>query len=222
MSYLRLICTYTAPTSVHQTSFICPYTAWSGDFSAISDAHNTISKSCKNQASYGFVRLKGGKEIYNYAIDVSIGRTRRGSNFCNDNFAPPFNTDPGDSHSTFAPESLDQRDTLVAPEDVLPNQAEEVHDKRDKSLHQAESSMDQGDGLYTARFDDTGKMTVEFTSKAELVARDAEALRKRKIETWCAKRQSAKTHDLDWAIEQLGKNAQGVHYAARHWGWVHK
>lgn len=111
---------------------------------------------------------------------------------------------------------------MVAPGDVLHDQAEGLLDQRGESLHLVKSSMDQGDGLYTATFDDSGKMNVAFTSKAELVARDAEAAQKRGIKTTCSGVKSKNTDDLNWAIAQLGTNAEGVHFSSKRWDWVHK
>jgi hypothetical protein len=195
--------------SAGDTAFFCPYRDTHITTKDVHEINRLLNKKCGNRAQYGYLYFNPPEDSFNpgkYA-EYSVGRTWRGDHFCT---------------PTFAPGSHDQRDTLFAPHDVSLTQVEQLHDKRDESLYQAESSMDQGDGLYTARFDDTGKMTVAFTSKAELVARDAEALKKRSIKTWCSGAKSKNTQDLNWAIAQLGKNAQGVHYSAKYWGWVHK
>lgn len=99
--------------------------------------------------------------------------------------------------------SLDRRDTWT--------------DQSEASVEQHDSLLDQGDGLYIASVDDTGKINVTFTAKADL-------LEKRNIEAdwdYHCKGFAKNVYDLNWANEQLGENAEGVRWPAKHWGWVH-
>ncbi|KAH7408641.1 hypothetical protein DE146DRAFT_384798 [Phaeosphaeria sp. MPI-PUGE-AT-0046c] len=170
-----------------ETSFLCPYVGWEGDYSVISAAHNAISKGCKTEASYGWVHLHGEEGPVGYLPpDFAVGRTWRGNTFCNGNFAPPMLDQGG--------HSLDHRYT----------------------------SLDQGNGLYIASFNDAGKINVTFTSKAVLVA-NALVEKSNEEAEWdfhCSGI-SKNAYDLNWANEQLGKNAHGVLWPANNWGWVH-
>ncbi|KAH5028609.1 hypothetical protein HBI75_135660 [Parastagonospora nodorum] len=118
-----------------------------------------------------------------------------------------------------------------------PKQLEE-RDPAPKNFTIAKSLMQQGNGLYLATFDDSGKASVEFTPAAQLPAINStipaingtlttenptvmsiRALRKRG-EVHCDRKDSMNTGDLNWANVQLANNVKGQDYKYQ-WGWYH-
>jgi hypothetical protein len=119
-----------------------------------------------------------------------------------------------------------------------PKQLEE-RDPAPKNFTIAKSLMQQGNGLYLATFDDSGKASVEFTPAAQLPAINStlpainitlttenptmmsiRALRKRG-EVHCDRKDSKNTGDLNWANVQLANNVKGQNYKYQ-WGWYHQ
>jgi hypothetical protein len=207
--------TYMISRSNKETSYICPYTAWVGDSAVVLAAHKTISRACNSKAKYGWVRLHGTDVFSGDAPpDFSIGRTWRGNDFCADGHAPPDNPHENDEGS------LDLRDGL--------------HDHSETAVAQLaipDHLRDQGDGFYSAIFDDTGKINVTFTPKDVLLAgKPAHAYEKRDLpqqgsyghEYHCGPGASGAWRDLGWACDELAKKVNGVHYRKNSWQWVHK
>jgi hypothetical protein len=92
------------------------------------------------------------------------------------------------------------------------------------------SVYDQGDGFYTAIFNETtAKMDVVYTPMAEfdttaleavpqLDTRNTHELGKR--DTTCSGAVSFHTPDVDAANIELANNANGREYGYKEWGWV--
>jgi hypothetical protein len=98
---------------------------------------------------------------------------------------------------------------------------------------------EQGDGFYTATFDEAGDPTVKFTPLAELTltvenfanapapvtenlfAKSTDSLFKRQSFRHCEARQSGDVEKLDHANVQLAHNVNKVNYLYNHWAWVH-
>jgi hypothetical protein len=98
---------------------------------------------------------------------------------------------------------------------------------------------EQGDGFYTATFDEAGNPTVKFTPLADLtptaeilvnvpapvtknlVTKNTDSLLKRQSFSHCDERQSGDVPKLDEANVQLAHNVDKVNYLLNHWAWVH-
>jgi hypothetical protein len=224
-----------------QTSFFCIYRDCVGSYDTIIRGHEDVSNACIGYtAAYGYTHRQQSWGMY----DLVIGRTFYGDHFCDKSFHPPravrsVETTPMDASSASAQSA-----------DKSPREDTEAIAPSVESLHVAAPAiptsawtipyelMYQGDGFYTATFDETGfQVDVNFTPMSELtptaellakaraegnlepVSSSTNSLHKRK--TICSGHYSGNINDLDGANIQLAHNGDGKTYMARSWGWVH-
>lgn len=226
-----------------ETSFLCNYRGAYVDLTTVLLIHKLIDKECGSKAKYGHVHFwppteSDPKKYFHY----SVGRTFRGDEFCK---------------AGFHPASLDQRDVPLihadVPRDDIAASQEQEEDSRDQFNTQDTDSLkqqdvwhhdgptsaqiaipdhlrDQGNGHYSASYDETGKISVIFTPMDELFVKNiTDANTKRKLPEkgmygykYGCSGESDSWLDLGRASDALAAKVNGVNYKKHSWQWVHK